>query len=146
MILALSSQMPYADRTAMLAFWGDHAMAHGTIASRLGSRLSDDVIGVDFGSGEVISSSLFDLSDQAALAQWVQGMADPDNAPPRPEALHAWLQAHQALHVAESSALSVTTPFDFSVIDVRSREQFLDWMDQHARLHQQESAALGGSA
>lgn len=144
MMLDLSSQMPYNRRDAMLSFWGDHAMAHGSIAQRLGSRLTDSVeLTVTFGSGDVVEGGLFDLADQGALAQWVEGMDDPDNAPGKPQALHEWLQAHQALHIAEIQALGITTPFDLSVLDVRSENQFLDWMDVHARLHRSENDALG---
>lgn len=144
MILDLASQMPYNDRESLLGFWGDHAMSHGSIARRLGSRLDENPqVSVAFGSGDVIASSIFDVGDQAALAQWAQGMSDPDNADAHPEELVQWLQAHQALHVAETQALAITTPFDLSVLDVRKEGQFLDWMDTHARLHKQEDDALG---
>lgn len=144
MMLDLYASMPFADRAAMLAFWGDHAMAHGTIASRLGTKLSDTVdLSVSFGSGDVIAEGIFDIADQVALAQWAQSMTDPDNAAAYPEALNTWLQNHQALHVAEIQALGITTPFDLSVLDARSQDQFNDWMDTHARLHKAENYALG---
>lgn len=144
MILDLSSQMLYNEPESMLAFWGDHAMAHAAIASRLGSRLTLDVdVSVAFGSGVVIASSVFDLADQGALSQWVSGMADPENAESLPESLREWLLAHQALHVAEMQALNGTTPFDLSVLDVRNEGQVFEWHDTHSRLHRIETQALG---
>lgn len=144
-MLDFYGQMPFGDVQSMLAFWGDHAMAHASIAGRLGSKLTDTIdIGVPLGSDELVtSSSVFDVADQAALGEWIQGMTDKDKAPSRPDALQRWLEAHYALHAAELQALNSSSSYDLSVLDVRDPMQFMDWMDAHARLHAAENDALG---
>lgn len=147
MMISLSAQMPWGDRQGLISFWGDHAMAHATIASRLGASFTGAAqLTQEFGEGVLVTPRIFDVADQGALAAWAEIMSlakGGEDAPSVPPVLREWLEAHQALHVAELQAMNQSAIFDLSVMDVRDERQFSDWMDTHARLHDTENQALG---
>lgn len=133
MILDLDSQMDWGDTTGLVAFWGDHAVEHATIARGIAAQ---------FDSG----SQLFDLSDQGALQAWVtavEATKRQQDAEAMPAPVRDWLDQHQALHVAELQAMGASASFDLSVLDLRDRDQFSDWLDTHQRLHALERQTLG---
>ena len=53
-----------------------------------------------------------------------------------------WFADHYQRHVDECSTLNIDVP-DLSAVDFTQEDQYLDWMQTHSDLHDQQNAALG---
>lgn len=61
-----------------------------------------------------------------------------------PEFVRQWLTSHESMHVILRQACNVTGP-DLSLVDFSKDDDFLSWMDDHAREHQDFRVVLGVS-
>lgn len=125
MMISLHAQMRYGDAPALISFFGDHAFSHAIYARYAATNAGQGM-------------PLFDIADQRALFEWIAVMeaARDGKQAPASEGLEAWLQAHNALHMAELAAMGINaTPFDLSTVDFSKPSAFDDWMQTHAQVH-----------
>ncbi len=54
---------------------------------------------------------------------------------PIPENLDIWLNSHQQMHDNISFQLNLTS-YDFSILDVKNKQFFDSWLEQHFQAHQ----------
>ena len=54
-----------------------------------------------------------------------------------------WLLVHNEVHQQEIVNLGITEQVDLSEVDFSNQEQFYEWMQRHALLHQYVENALG---
>ena len=64
-----------------------------------------------------------------------QPLGDPRETPD-------WLNDHYQRHIDECSSLNIAVP-DLSSVDLKQKDQYLDWMLLHAELHDLQNLALG---
>ena len=57
--------------------------------------------------------------------------------------MKGWLLDHYIQHKAEFDALGLTGLPDISTVDLEDKEQFKDYMQIHASLHELENAKVG---
>lgn len=75
------------------------------------------------------------LAQRGYVVSWPQPFGNPGEFPD-------WLNDHWQRHIDECSTLGIAVP-DISSVDLKDKEQYLDWMLLHAQLHDLQNTALG---
>lgn len=127
--LDLDSLMEFGDTTGLYIWMNDHAARHILFAQNLQSRYS-------------FQSPLFDIGDPECAKEWALAMQQKQDGQMTPR-ITAWLQAHQAVHLAELVTIGGGEPPDLVTVDFRDADQFYNWMSNHISLHDIEDEALG---
>ena len=101
---------------------------------------------IPFGSAEGFRAFLGDhAAMHQAMAQAVAGAGLPQYPlhPLGDGADDAWMLANDREHRAVAEALGLADPPDLKAFDLKTPDDFADWMDAHARDHRRLNLALG---
>ena len=123
----------YGEAEAMQSFFTLHAIKHAEYAPFIASTFSVD-------------TPLFDIFDNAMVADLQQMMKQKQSQRTNPATLQQWLQLHNNLHTSELQALNIQNSYDLVDADFTDPTNFYDWMQYHAYIHDMQDAVLGAAA
>jgi len=100
-----------------------------------------------FGDDAAMKDFLFSNSQAHSLvAKTLEGLGTVINSQPISDMRSEkdWLLVHNEIHQEELAALGITQQsVDLSEVDLKDEAQYIEWMQQHAFMHQYVNDALG---